>query len=130
MPLTPLHAIAGAAAGAAYYAAETAIAAEPLDPEALTHAAVIGGIAGAMPDILEPPFNRYHRSVFHSFAAVTTAVSLFGNIDSFETLDPRTKKLARAALAAYLSHLALDAGTPVGLPVLFDLRGIGRKLFT
>jgi len=130
MPLTILHAAAGAAAGAAFYAADSALADAPIDPADLSHAAIIGGIAGALPDILEPPLNRYHRSFFHSFSTLASVPLLYNSIHSDDSIDRRTKSLAKSALAAYTSHLLLDARTPAGLPLVFDFRWIGRRLFT
>lgn len=130
MPLTIFHAVAGAAAGATSYALECAIADQTPDAETLAQSALIGGLAGAMPDILEPPINRYHRSLFHSAATLGTAAWLFAQIDENENLDSRGKSLARSALAAYMSHLLLDSATPVGMPLLIEARGLLRIPFT
>ncbi|MFA6451701.1 MAG: metal-dependent hydrolase [bacterium] len=118
MPMTKLHTLIGAVAGATYYAIDRNISDKPVDPEALGAVFMLCGIAGALPDILEPPLHRKHRSFFHSFTTLGAAAYAFARVDANEDLDEEQKAILKAALAAYLSHLLLDSRTPVGLPLL------------
>jgi membrane-bound metal-dependent hydrolase YbcI (DUF457 family) len=118
MPQTKLHTIIGAVTSASFYAIDRGISNKPIDGEALGASFMLGGLAGALPDILEPPLHRRHRSFFHSFTTLSAAAYTFTRIDENEDLSDDQKILLKAALAAYLSHLLLDSRTPVGLPLL------------
>ena len=118
MPMTKLHTVIGAATAASFYIIDRNMSGKALDPEALGASFMIGGLAGALPDILEPPLHRHHRSFFHSFTTLGAAAYTFSRIDANEVLDDEQKTLLKAALAAYLSHLLLDSRTPVGLPLI------------
>jgi len=118
MPLTILHSFVGAATGVSFYLLERSLAEKEIDSEALKRSALIGGIAGALPDILEPPLHRWHRRFFHSYAAFAAAAVAFSASDSFEQLDEEARLAMRTAIAAYLSHLALDSRTPMSLPLM------------
>lgn len=96
--------------------------------------AVAGFIGGRMPDILDRPTHPGHRDVAHAVAPVGTIASwYFVNLDGWqESLRAAAceyggimEVLFRVAAGAvagfgvgYLSHLALDATTPRGLPLL------------
>jgi len=76
-----------------------------------------GGVIGALPDIIEPALHPNHRSVFHSVCcggAVTYGA--FG--EHTERLHEDDRHAVQMGALAYLSHLALDAGTPKSLPFL------------
>ncbi len=118
MPLTKLHTIIGAVAGASYYLIDRGISEKPVEPEALGACFMLGGLCGALPDVLEPPLHRRHRSFFHSFTTFGAAAYTFSRIDSLEELTEEQKTMLKAALTAYLSHLLLDSRTPVGLPLI------------
>jgi membrane-bound metal-dependent hydrolase YbcI (DUF457 family) len=79
--------------------------------------ATIGGIAGAIPDFLEPATSPNHRKFFHS---VTTAGLIsFGLAKcAFSKLSDEEKELIHVAGSGYLSHLLLDSGTIMALPIL------------
>lgn len=119
MPLTILHAGVGAATAAAAYAADRAVNNEPVDTERLGHTALLGALYGAMPDILEPPTNRYHRKLFHSAATLAAAVLVLERIERREDFRSGVKAAARSAMLAYMTHLLLDSRTPMGLPLVF-----------
>lgn len=80
-----------------------------------------GGVAGAvgamLPDLLEPANCPRHRSLFHSVA--TGALICKGMRKLSESSMPEEQKQVVVAVGiAYLSHLAMDADTPAGLPVI------------
>ena len=119
MPLTILHAGVGAAAGAAAYALDRTLQGRDVNNETLGHAAMLGAVAGALPDILEPPTNRFHRKFFHSFTTLGTSAAVLASVHDNPELDGDTKSLTKALLASYMSHLVMDSRTPMGLPLLF-----------
>ena len=78
-------------------------------------------LGGKLPDIIEPATSPHHRKFFHS-VAVMLAVG-WGVKQAYEwTPETSWEKFARLALifggVGYISHLALDATTPMGLPLL------------
>jgi membrane-bound metal-dependent hydrolase YbcI (DUF457 family) len=79
--------------------------------------AAIGGIAGALPDLLEPATSPHHRKFFHS---ITTAgiISLSLSKCNGSNLSAEEKELINVAGTGYLSHLLLDSGTAMALPIL------------
>ena len=122
MPLTILHAAVGAGAGAAFYAADCQSNDRKIDGEILRQVILLGGIAGALPDLLEPPTHRRHRSFFHSFATLGAATFLLFSIDGMSELDEDEKSKVKSLIISYLSHLLLDSGTPMGLPFLLQFK--------
>ena len=77
----------------------------------------IGGLFGVMPDLLEPATSPNHRAFFHS--------ALFGAAAFYATHGRHTRRwsgeaqdVARVICYCYLSHLASDATTPKGLPII------------
>lgn len=118
MPKTGLHAITGAATGAAAYALDRLARNEPVNNDRLWSVALAGGLAGALPDILEPPLHRRHRRFFHSRVTLAAAALFLVMLDSGESLDDEQKAAVRALVLAYLSHLLMDSTTPMGLPFI------------
>jgi membrane-bound metal-dependent hydrolase YbcI (DUF457 family) len=118
MPLTILHAGVGAAAGAAAYAIECAVADRPVDNDTLGQTALLGAVAGALPDILEPPTDRFHRKFFHSFATLGCTALLYNTIHDSEKIDSGHKAVTKSLITAYMTHLLLDSRTPMGLPIV------------
>lgn len=118
MPWTVLHAGVGAAAGAAAYALDRTVNHKPLDSEMLGQSAVIGALYGAMPDILEPPTNRFHRKFFHSFTTLASLCVIVQKIESRDDYSAGFKAMVRSSLLAYMTHLLLDSRTPMGLPLV------------
>jgi membrane-bound metal-dependent hydrolase YbcI (DUF457 family) len=118
VPNTKLHTLIGAVAGAAYYVADLKLAGEDVSPDDACACFMLGGIAGSLPDVLEPPLHRKHRSFFHSLFTLGAGVYSFTKIDEREDLDGKQKTMMKAMLVAYLSHLLLDSRTPAGLPLL------------
>lgn len=77
----------------------------------------LGGTVGLLADCAEPATSPNHRAFFHGLT--------FGGCVAYAAFGKHTKNLSdedRLACAmtalAYLSHLALDATTPKGLPLL------------
>jgi len=76
----------------------------------------IGGVTGLLPDKLEPATNPHHRKTMHS---VMTGLVLTGTTVANQKKMPRImRSLVNAGSAGYLNHLALDAQTPMGLPLV------------
>jgi len=118
MPKTELHAIVGAVTGASFYLIDRRLSEKPVDPEDLGASFMLGGLAGALPDILEPPLHRAHRRFFHSFATLAATAYSLSQVHSATDLDEKQKTLLKSSIAAYMSHLLLDSRTPVGLPLV------------
>ena len=79
--------------------------------------AAVGVLCAALPDILEPATSPNHRALLHSVCcggAVTYGA--FGKHTG--KWRPEDRMAVRIAALSYLSHLALDSGTPKGLPVV------------
>jgi len=119
MPKTGLHTLMGAAVGAGYYTLDRGLRGEKTDPERLAEVFMLGGLAGTLPDLLEPPLNRFHRKFFHSFTTLGATAASLGAIDAADTMDGEQKAFYKSLVVAYMSHLAMDSRTPMGLPLLF-----------
>jgi membrane-bound metal-dependent hydrolase YbcI (DUF457 family) len=76
-----------------------------------------GGVAGVLPDILEPATDPNHRRFFHS--VVFGGVALYSTHASHsEKWDPASRTFARTLCWCYLSHLGGDSTTPRGIPLV------------
>ncbi len=103
----------------------------------LVGAAAGGAAGGVAPDRLEPATGPYHRGPAHSVAAAgfvgtagmkladRAANSLRCDAARIASADPAGALLlhllagfARGVPIGYLSHIALDAGTPMSVPLL------------
>lgn len=79
----------------------------------------VGCIGGALPDILEPATSPFHRDFFHSQSVGGAVVYGIHQMEQGSLNIPdELKPVAWAAGASYLSHLALDGQTPMGLPIV------------
>jgi membrane-bound metal-dependent hydrolase YbcI (DUF457 family) len=131
------HDFAGAIAGGL----STLIAAK-LQGRNPTGAELLGGVLGGMtgssiPDYLEPATSPHHRQFAHSAffttalvatagqGAVTMQANMIVRAAQIEQTDPVGAFLLRmmagfapATVAGYASHIALDATTPMGIPLL------------
>ncbi|AAM05592.1 predicted protein [Methanosarcina acetivorans C2A] len=78
-------------------------------------------LGAVLPDLIEPPRNRRHRKFFHSllfFALLLLYLNrTYLSLLTAGPADEVTIGLFFAG-AGYASHLALDAFTPAGLPVV------------
>lgn len=80
-------------------------------------AGIIGGLfGGILPDVIEPATNPNHRKLFHAILpmAVVLLKSDFAGVEN-----PRARAFLKGLLWSYVGHLALDLGTPKGLPVMY-----------
>jgi len=75
----------------------------------------VGAVAGALPDVLEPPLSPNHRGFFHSMpflaALGVAAALLIGGRSKTALLG-----LLFSFLVGYGPHLWADGRTPQGLP--------------
>jgi membrane-bound metal-dependent hydrolase YbcI (DUF457 family) len=76
-----------------------------------------GAVVGILPDLLEPAKHPGHRAFFHS-AAFAALGGAGVHLALKHVKDPELRHLILAFAAVYVSHLVLDAGTPMGLPVI------------
>lgn len=78
----------------------------------------LGSIVAKLPDIIEPASDPNHRKTFHSWGAGIAIT--WGTIKAVTDTDlsHEAKTAIAVAGAGYLSHLALDADTPKGLPMI------------
>lgn len=78
------------------------------------------GIVGAkLPDILEPAIHSHHRAFFHSLVVAGGVAWAIRKILAWPRETPGQRLVRATALGfavGYVSHLALDALTPRGLP--------------
>jgi inner membrane protein len=114
-----VHRSIGGLAGLAAAIADTAPESEQVALMAIT---TFAGLAGAMaPDVIEPALSPNHRAFFHSLVTLAIVTGSAWHVWNWkpETFEGR---MARAAalgfLAGYVSHLALDATTPMSLPIV------------
>ncbi len=130
------HHRAGIVAGALVGLVATIVKGLDREPMDLVIGALGGGLGGVfgarIPDLLEPPTSPDHRGVVHGVAfnaavlaklapsaAAASRDLVAGAEDPF---DRKLRLLVGSALvgttAGHLSHIALDATTPRGLPLL------------
>jgi inner membrane protein len=77
----------------------------------------IGEVAGVLPDVLEPGIHSHHRNICHS-ATTATAITYGMHKAANSNLSLIEKAVINIAGSSYLSHLAMDAETPRGLPII------------
>jgi inner membrane protein len=125
--------------GAAAAAAHAILRGEQITLPRLFGGAV-GGVLGArMPDAIEPAKHPHHRQAFHSVAAlgvvtvggaklsntaadVAAGIAATGGSGGEVVATEFLVGFATGLPAGYASHLAADAGTPRGIPLLGRLR--------
>lgn len=112
------HVCVGLAAGALVELLHCYVADHPVVFRNLMLAGCSGAICAALPDVLEPALHPNHRSFFHSEAVAVGASCSLGTLVAKAATTDWVGATARGALAGYLSHLALDATTPKGLPAI------------
>lgn len=84
----------------------------------------VGGLAGSLPDLLEPALHPDHRQFFHSVAFALALGVGMREVYAWAPAEPWQCWIRGAALAAgsaSLMHLAMDATTPKSLPLLGQL---------
>jgi membrane-bound metal-dependent hydrolase YbcI (DUF457 family) len=115
---TSEHGILGALVSLGQYEAYKRLKQENLTVQGVLGSLVLGGFAGILPDLIEPPTNPNHRSFFHSSALL--GMLAYGNKKVWESpkLTDDQKLLVTLFSAAFGSHLASDSITPKGIPLL------------
>lgn len=87
-----------------------------------TLAACGGAVFGTLPDILEPALsNPHHRQFFHSVACAAAVGYLCYRLYEWKPETPAEQIMRGVLLLAggsFLTHLAMDALSPRGLPLL------------
>lgn len=116
------HAIVGALLGLATYGLHKLKKNEDATIHGAVGSLLLGGFAGVLPDLLEPPISPNHRSFFHSIAFFTMLVG--GNQKTWllENATDDEKLVISVFSVGYGSHLVLDGCTPKSIPFL----GIGE----
>jgi len=112
------HAAVGAIAGLAVYGLVKRARNEEWTLGGAVAAVGCGAAIGISADVLEPALAPNHRGPFHSVALLTGVA--YANKRALEStqITPEQKMATVVASAAYVSHLILDAATPMGLPLL------------
>jgi len=84
-------------------------------------AVTVSTLFAKLPDILEPATNPHHRQFFHSvgvLGAVGYSMKKVYDWEPKDNVEIVVRFLALSASAGYLSHLLLDATTPMSLPII------------
>ena len=89
-----------------------------VDVSALAGLFLLGGASAAFPDILDPPNGPTHRGAGHSLVAIAGLISILNRLRDDSSIAQEYKDFLYSMITAYGSHLALDAQTPAGLPLL------------
>lgn len=119
MANAPVHAVVGGSVVVGLYMLHKKfISKEELDPVEMFAAFCFGAAGGLFADILEPANSPNHRAFFHSI--IFAAILFYGKDKLCEILDldENGKRYLNWFISAYASHLALDARTPKGLPII------------
>lgn len=76
--------------------------------KAVCYGLVGGAVGGILPDIVDPPTDPFHRGIGHGIMplAIMPIVAFSGK-----------HSLLRGLGIGYTMHLAMDAQTPMGLPI-------------
>jgi len=112
------HTAVGALAGLAIYGLVKRSRNEDWTLGGVTAAIGGGAVVGISADVLEPALLPNHRGPFHSVVLLLGIA--YANKRALEStqMTPEQKMATMVASAAYVSHLILDAATPMGLPLL------------
>ncbi len=111
------HIVIGVVAGLAVYGIYKSSKNKEWDFWEMCGAAALGGLAGTLPDILEPANSSHHRQFFHSFALLAGFLLKDKAYDKFQ-LSGTQRNLCNIALGSYASHLLVDGLTPRSLPIV------------
>lgn len=79
---------------------------------------LMGGIAGVLPDMLEPGNSPNHRSFFHSIALLVMLAHGNQKVWESHNLTDEQKLVVSLLSAAYGSHLLSDSSTPKSIPLI------------
>lgn len=117
MPNFGTHFFVGGCASALTYAVRKRSRNKGISDLELIGMFLIGGGAASIPDVIDTPNGPNHRSIAHSLVAVGGVGSISNGLNNNPNFTPEQKDFAYSLMAAYLSHLFLDAQTPKGLPL-------------
>lgn len=118
MPNAKIHFLIGAAIGAGIYCLARKAQDQPIELPSLLGMGLAGGVAGLLPDLIEPATSPQHRQIAHSVAALLISISSVSNINQSQYIGQNQKEFLAVLALGYGSHLILDAGTPAGLPLI------------
>ena len=112
------HGILGALVAVGLYGAYKYSKRENLTIQGVLGSLVLGGLAGVLPDLLEPATNPNHRSFFHSLALLSMLA--YGNkkVWDSQNLTEDQKLVFSLFSVGFGSHLACDSSTPKSIPLL------------
>jgi len=79
---------------------------------------LLGGIAGVLPDTVEPADSPNHRSFFHSRTLLAMLVHGNQKVWKSQKLTEGQKLAISIFSAAYGSHLVTDSRTPKSIPLI------------
>jgi len=112
------HAILGSLVSLGLYGEYKSLKKENLTLQGVLGSLVLGGFAGILPDVIEPPSSPNHRGFFHSSALL--GILTYGNkkVWESENLTGDQKLFATLFSAAFGSHITSDGITPRSIPLL------------
>lgn len=77
------------------------------------------GLAGTLPDMIDPATNPNHRSIGYSMILSGAGIpKLWNHIEHSPNLNVQQKIFWQSIILRFGMHLALDSTTPAGLPLL------------
>lgn len=109
--------VGGLVGGVAYLALSPRLERQP-SLGGLVFSVAAGAAVACLHDVLEPALHPNHRGVVHGLALNTGLAVVLRKLWEDERLRPELKVLCTALGLAFLSHPALDATTPKGIPFL------------
>lgn len=113
------HMLLGFIVGAAGYAVVKHIHGEEINIGHALGWGIVGAGVAVLPDIIEPAsVGPMHRAFAHSAVAAGLVTYTAKKAWDSPELTGDQKAAFTSLGAAYLSHLLLDSGTPVGLPLV------------
>lgn len=81
-------------------------------------AAVVGGLASDLPDLVDPPDSPRHRGVGHALVPATSSLGWTWYRSRDETLPPWLRETMQDAAVGVASHLVADGFTPDGIRLI------------
>lgn len=117
MPSKTVHIAIGALAGVGTYYLICKTRNQPIELKWLIGSATLGAVVGMLPDVIERPLNPHHRQLFHSIG-FALAITLSGKKIQESEIDSGIKNVTSILIGSYVSHIAIDAFTPMSIPLL------------
>jgi membrane-bound metal-dependent hydrolase YbcI (DUF457 family) len=98
---------------------------DPVGAAGLFASVVVGGLAGTLPDILEPPVSPNHRGFYHSaaFLGLTAAGGVWAGKKIIDSKWSPAAKMSCICLLLIVflgvaSHVVMDWTTPAGFNLI------------